>query len=107
MVPVDSETPAIPAAPSYLPDAQQKQWQAAYAKALKQAQIDTPNNERAQRAAATKAANAMLAVSAPQSAADIDKLADWQVIQRGTRGDTRFCVTADGRKYSFPIKAAK
>lgn len=107
MAPVDNETPAIPAAPSYLPIAQQKQWQATYAKALQQAQIDTPGNDRAQRAAATKAANAMLAVPAPQSAADIDKLAGWQVLQRGTRDGSRFCVTTDGRKYSFPVKDSK
>ncbi len=96
-----------PAAPSYLPDAQADKWQDAYSKAFAQAQRDYPDNLSQQRAAAAKAANAMLAVAAPKSAADIDALENWQFLRRETRKiggvDTRVCVTADGQKYSFPV----
>jgi len=97
-----------PAAPAHLPAAVQQQWTAAYTKALAQATLDYPDNDRAQRGAALKAANAMLAVPAPQSAAEIDALESWQVLHRFTRTSesgaaTRHCVTADGRKYSHPI----
>ena len=93
----------VPEAPKHLSDAAAKQWQDTYAKALAQAKLDIPDNERAQRIAALKRANAMLAVPAPQSAADIDKLEDWQCMKRETRDGVRVCVTTDGRKYSFPV----
>ena len=100
---------AIPNAPAYLPEKAQKQWTAAYAKALAQARIDYPDNASAQTSTARKAANALLAVSAPASPDEIDKLEDWQVILRETRAvkgaQTRVCVTTDGRKYAFPIPA--
>ena len=102
---------AAPAAPDHLSPAYQKKWQATYTARLEQAKIDSPDNDSAQRSAALKAANALLAVSAPTSAAEIDKLDEWQVIDRKTivvKGvSTRVCVTADGRKYSFEIPAAK
>lgn len=109
MAPTDPKETVVkaPSAPGYLPEAQQQEWQATYAKAFKQAQIDTPSNDRAQRAAATKAANAILSVAAPTSAAEIDKLKAWQVIRRETvtigKIPMRVCVTADGRKYRFPV----
>jgi hypothetical protein len=87
-----------------------KQWAAAYTKALAQARLDYPDNASAQRTAALKAANALLAVPAPTSAAEIAKLEEWQVLLREDRivngVSTRICVTADGRKFSFPIPAA-
>lgn len=99
----------IPDAPAHLDTKASKQWQSAYAKALDQAKLDYPEDASAQRRAATKAANALLAVTAPTSAKEIDALADWQVLTRDTRtaadgSQTRVCVTADGRKYSFPVK---
>lgn len=101
----------IPAAPKHLPAAAAKQWTDTYKKALVQAQNNFPEDPGAQRAAATKEANRMLAVPAPKSAADIDALPAWQVLIRGTRkgseGDEAYCVTADGRKYSFPIVKGK
>lgn len=103
----------IPDAPKHLDDKAKKQWQDRYAKALAQAQIDYPENESAQRSAANKEANKMLAVPAPESADDIDNLEDWQVLVRETRTDaktgaqTRHCVTTDGRKYAHPIATKK
>jgi hypothetical protein len=96
-----------PAAPKFLPAAVQKKWQDAYEKALKQAAIDHPEDESQQRAIATKEANRLLVVPAPESAKDIDALADWQVLTRGTKNGQKFVVTADGRKYSFPVQAGK
>lgn len=107
----DNSTISIPAAPSHLPEKAAQQWQAAFVKAFKQAQLDTPGNERAQRVAALKTANSMLAVPAPTCADDINKLEGWQVIKRGTRVvagvEEAFCVTSDGRKYVFPVIAPK
>ena len=97
----------LPAAPSHLPESAQQQWLNSYAKAFEIARRDNPEDEGAQRSAATKAANAMLAVPEPKSAADIDKLEDWQVLTRETREGKRLCVTSDGRKYAFAIPAKK
>lgn len=107
---INSKTaPAVvtPAPPVHLPDAAQKQWTALYVKALTQAKLDYPDNPSAQRTAAIKAANTILAVPAPASAADIAKLEPWQVLLRSTRTvngvQVQLCVTTDGRKYSFPV----
>jgi membrane-bound lytic murein transglycosylase B len=100
-----------PSAPACMSSKAQKQWQAAYEKALAQAKLDSPDNPSAQNAAALKAANALLAVPAPTCHADIDKLEDWQKILDETRViksvPHRVCVTTDGRKYAFPIPAGK
>jgi hypothetical protein len=97
----------IPDAPQHLSDKAKKQWQANFQKAQAQARLDYPDNESAKRTVATKEANKMLAVPAPESADDIDALEDWQVIHRSTRTKDgvarRHCVTSDGRKYSFEI----
>jgi hypothetical protein len=113
MAPVTA-APAKPTAPApsgHLSAAAAKAWTAKYIATLTQAQLDYPGNDRAQRTAALKAANALLAVPAPDSAAAIDKLEEWQVVLRETRVvkgvSTRVCVTADGRKYSFAIPPAK
>ena len=102
--------PNLPAPPAHMSTNAAKQWTAAYTKALKQAQLDMPNNVSGQRAAALKAANALIAVPAPSSAAEIDTLEPWQVLVRETRTvkgvPTRVCITTDGRKYSFPVEAA-
>jgi len=95
-----------PAAPTHLPAEIQKKWQGEYEKALAAAQNDSPTDTKAQHRAALKAANRLLAVAAPKSAAEIDALESWQVLKRETRRGNRVCVTADGRKYSFPVPAA-
>ena len=104
-------TVTAPAAPSFMSTKAANQWQATYVKALAQAKLDSPDNERAQRVAALKAANALLSIPAPKSAADIDKLEAWQTVMSETRTvdgvQTRVCVTSDGRKYSFPVLAGK
>ena len=96
-----------PAPPSHLSAAAKQQWTALYAKAHAQAKIDYPENASAQRSAALKAANVLLAVPAPADAAGIANLEPHQVLLRSDRMVqgvmTRICVTTDGRKYSFPI----
>jgi len=92
-----------------LPKAQQDEWNKRYDTALKAAQISI-EDEQARHTAALKEANKMLAVPAPESAADIDKLADWQVTKREDREiggvPHRVCVTIDGHKYAHAkIKA--
>jgi hypothetical protein len=98
-------TPTAPVAPARLPESGKKAWTAAYVKALAQAKTNFPEDERRQRAEAAKAANAMLAVPEPKSADDINALEDWQVLVRGTRNGKTYCVTSDGRKYSFDAPA--
>lgn len=101
----------IPDAPKHMSAKAQKQWQATYVKALEQAEIDYPNDASAQRRAAYKAANVLLAVPAPKSAKDIDALDDWQVLVREERTidnvPHKICVTTDGRKYAHPVDAKK
>jgi hypothetical protein len=107
-----STAPAVvtPDPPAHLSEAAKKQWTSLYVKALAQAQRDSPDNERAQRTAALKAANTMLAVTPPTDAAGIAALEPWQVLLRSDRVvkgvNTRVCVTVDGRKYSFPVEDA-
>ena len=100
-----------PNPPAHLSDTAKQQWTQLYVKALAQAPRDSPDNERAQRTFALKAANQMLAVTPPTDAAGIAALEPWQVLMRGDRVvnsvPTRVCVTTDGRKYSFPIVAPK
>jgi hypothetical protein len=104
-----AEKVTIPEAPKHLTGKAKKQWQDSYAKAHQQAQIDYPEDASAQRRAATKEANKMLAVPAPNSAKEIDALEEWQVLMRGEREidgvKHRVCVTTDGRKYTHPIDA--
>jgi hypothetical protein len=98
-----------PAPPAHLSDTAKKQWTANYIAAHAQARIDHPDNPGAQRTVALRSANTILKVPEPRSAADIEALEPWQVLLRSTRDidgvKTLLCVTADGRKYSFPIKA--
>jgi hypothetical protein len=104
-----STAPAVvtPDPPAHLSDTAKKQWTALYVKALAQAQRDNPDNERAQRTAALKAANQMLSVTPPKNAAEIAALEPWQVLLRSDRVEkavnVRVCVTTDGQKYRFPI----
>lgn len=97
------------AAPKKLPAQQQQQWNSRYDAALKQAKIDSPDDERAQHAAANKAANKMLIIPAPESHADIVNMPEWQVQQRATKviDDVEHAtvVTIDGKKYAHPIPA--
>jgi|ERR1035437_440925 hypothetical protein len=98
-----------PAPPAHLSAAAKQEWTQRYIKAHAQARIDHPENPSAQRTVALKSANTLLSVPAPQSAADIEALEPWQVllsshrVVNGVR--TLFCVTTDGRKYSFPVES--
>jgi hypothetical protein len=102
---------SAPDAPKYLDAKTKRKWQDAWLKAFDAAQRDYPDNEPAQRTAATKEANKLLAVPAPESAEEIDALESHQVIKRERRTiedvEHAVCVTSDGRKYQFPVKAKK
>jgi hypothetical protein len=102
---------SAPDAPKYLDAKTKKKWQDAWMKGFESAQRDYPDNEPAQRTAATKEANKLLAVPAPESAEEIDALESHQVIKRERRTiedvEHAVCVTSDGRKYQFPVKAKK
>lgn len=97
-------------APKYLSGDAKKKWEASYDDALEQAKVNLPNDESGQLAAAHKEANKMLAVRAPESAAEIDKLEDWQVVPGSVQtrvidgAEHRVCVTIDGRKHAHRLK---
>ena len=97
-----------PPAPSYLPKKQASEWQDRYTKAFSDAQTDFPEDDQTQRIYATKEANKLLRVPAPTSAAEVAKLEEHQVIDRGEKQINGvlhvYVVTADGRKYSHPKK---
>lgn len=105
----DTQVSTIPDAPVHLTSKAARQWQADYATALNKAMIENPGDERAQRVTALKAANSMLSITPPTSAAEIDALDVWQVVKDTRKTidvdgvQTRVCVTTDGRKYAFPI----
>lgn len=91
-----------PAAPKVLPPELQKKWTDTHNSAFAEAQETHPNDTPAQHAAAHREANRMLRVPEPKSASDIKALASWQVVHRGEREGNVFCVTIDGKKFSFP-----
>lgn len=99
------ETAVIPAAPEILPENLQAQWKKTYAEALEQAKADEPEDPQRQRLLARREANRMLRTPKCSSAADLNRLADWQVIFRGERDGQLKAVTIDGKKYSFPVAA--
>lgn len=111
----NEDTIQVPPAPAHLSDKAQEKWTATYKSAMEAAKRDT-TDERAQRIAALKTANAIQAVKPPTSAAEIDALEDWQVVRRetkpvklpGQKQETMcsVCVTIDGRKYIFPAAPA-
>lgn len=105
-----TERTNIPAAPAHLPKPIREKWTAAYQAALENAARNTPGNERAQRIAALKAANAIQSVKPPTSLLEVDALEAWQFIRRETKEVqgvlSRVCVTIDGQKYIFPARTA-
>jgi len=92
-----------PEAPASLPENLHAQWKKSYADALEQARADEPEDPQRQRLLALREANRMLRTPKCTSAADLRRLADWQVIFRGERDGQLKVVTRDGKKYSFPV----
>ena len=97
-------------APKYLTGDAKKKWEGTYDAALKQAKIDSPNDENTQFATAHKEANKMLSIPAPDSAKAIDEMEEWQIVP-GSRlakvidgTEHKVCVTIDGRKHAHPVK---
>jgi len=110
----------LPTPPAHLPEALQKKWSSIYASALKQAQVDTPDNESAQRAAARREANKLLRVPKPENHEEAAALVEafqskaedgWKIIAHGSRKisgvDHLAIVTADGQKHLYPVPTAK
>ena len=104
MADIDTNQPAPPA---FLNAKAAKQWSKTYADTLVQATVAIPDNPRAQRIAALKAANAMFTISPLKTTKDADALESWQKLKDVTITidgvNTRVVVTCDGRKYAFPI----
>lgn len=111
-------TETLPTPPAHLPAALQKKWSNTYEAALKQAEVDIPNDEAGQKQFARRAANQLLRIEAPAShkeaAALVDafqnKTADaWKVIGHGRRVikgvEHLQVVTSDGKKHAFPVPA--
>lgn len=110
----------IPSPPAHLPVALQKKWSGIYTAALKQAQIDIPNDESGQKQAARKDANKLLRIDAPANhkeaaamVADFQAQNDdaWKVIGHGKRViqgvEHLQVVTSDGKKHTFPVPTGK
>jgi len=97
---------AIPEPPAGwgMPEVWKKKWQAAYAAGLKQARIDSPNDESTQRQTALREANRILFVE-PANYREAMALEDWQVMKREEVNGNLHVVTAFGRKYDFAVPA--
>jgi hypothetical protein len=81
------------------------QWQLAYQKALKQAEVNYPGDETEQRAVASREANRLFAVDEPETYEQAMAIEPWKCLHRQVFGNVLKVVTIDGKKYSFPIPA--
>jgi hypothetical protein len=94
------EAVQVPQAPAILPPAEAKKWKETYASALKQAQADHPDDVPSQLKEALREANRILRVPEPKTAADVEKLAPWQVLKKSVgEGGVIRVITCDGKKY--------
>lgn len=95
----------IPTAPHFegLPENIRARWRETYAKAFKQALIDSPNDVIAQRQAAEREANRIFRVDELLSYKDAMALENWKVLHRREVNGELKIVTIDGRKFSFPV----
>src|SRR5712691_12684746 len=80
-------------------------WTVAYARALKQAEVNYPGDETEQRAVATREANRLFAVDEPENYEQAMAIESWKVLHREPFGKELKLVTIDGKKYRFPIPA--
>lgn len=103
---VQIQAPEPPDFPGF-PDKRKLEWKQNWLKAFKQAQIDHPGDEITQRAVATREANRVFRVEEPTGYDDAMALEEWQFLLRAEKGGQLKLVTIDGKKYSFPIPAAK
>jgi hypothetical protein len=99
----------VPAAPEVLPEKDQAQWKQTWVKEFKQAQIDHPGDDTAQRAMATRIANRALNPDEPGSYEQAAALPAWQCVARAERNGKLSVVLINSKKFSFnvPAKAAK
>jgi hypothetical protein len=99
------EPPEIVGALAPLPSAKRREWREAYGAAFKQAAIDSPGDESAQRQAALRDANRIFRVGEPGSLAEARALGEWQLIRRSEQNGTLAGVTIDGAKFTFDAPA--
>jgi hypothetical protein len=91
------EPPVITGALAELPENVKKQWRETYAKAFRQAQMDSPNEAGVHPQRARKAANALLEVSKPSSYEEAMALPGWQVVKRLENDGQLTLVTIEAR----------
>lgn len=85
-----------------------KKWKSDWVKAFKQAVVDFPGDEIAQRTVATREANRMFRVEHPASYGEAVALPARHVIFRGNTASGKFgVVTIDGKKHYFDVPAAR
>jgi hypothetical protein len=101
---IEVQVPKVPCHAG-VPEGVKNRWRDEYRKAYTQSMQDTSGDEQASRQTATKEANRVFRVSAPESHADAVKLAPWQVAHRSERDGNLHVVTIDGRKHKFAIPA--
>lgn len=98
-------------APRHLPNKLKQEWNKAYSEEKKEALRNDPDNPNAARVIALKAANKLLRVNEPTSAQDIAKMEKHEYIHRGEREVDGVMhatvVTADGKKFAFPLTETK
>jgi hypothetical protein len=99
----------VPAAPEVLPEKEQAQWKQTWLKEYKQAQLDHPGDETAQRAISTRIANRALNPDDPESYEQAIALPAWQCVSRGEQNGKFFVVLINSKKFAFdvPAKVAK
>lgn len=88
-----------------VPESKRREWTETYAKAFRQAQVNSPADETAQRAAAAQRANQIFEVEPPASYEEAAALAPWQVQFRGEANGKFWVITIDHKKYSFDLPA--
>jgi hypothetical protein len=95
--------PEVVGALAPLPEAKRREWRDTYAKALKQAKIDVPEDGMEQRTRALKEANRMFRVEEPLNYKDAMALEPWQVMKRQQEGERLHVVLIDSRGHFFPV----
>lgn len=95
--------PEVAGALAPLPAAKQREWRDTYAKALKQAKVDVPEDGMEQRTRALKEANRMFRIDEPASYSEAMAMEPWQLIKREQHGVRLHVITIDAKGLWFDI----
>jgi hypothetical protein len=104
---VRSEIPMAPqlgGALAPLPESKQREWRETYARALKQAKVDHPEDGMEQRATATRKANSIFDIDEITTYKQGMALEPWQLLYRGESGGTLTVIPIDGKKYRVAVE---